>query len=76
MFDAVALCAMCIVGGNVVTGGSRLAALDLAFCLRSESMTTIAAIASTIGTARGTTQGSCRPLAAKQPGVPSYCAVC
>jgi len=33
------------------------------------------AIASTIGTARGTTHGSCRPLAASSPAVPSYCAV-
>ena len=38
-------------------------------------MMTKAAIASTIGTARGTTHGSWRPRAASVPGVPSYCAV-
>jgi hypothetical protein len=38
-------------------------------------MTTRLAIASTIGTARGTTQGSCRPRAASWPAVPSYWAV-
>ncbi len=59
----------------MVTGGSRAAAVLREFCTRSWSKVTIAAIASTIGTARGTTQGSWRPLAAKQPGVPSYCAV-
>lgn len=36
---------------------------------------TIAAMASTIGTARGTTQGSCRPRAASTPFEPSYVAV-
>lgn len=38
-------------------------------------MMTIAAIVSTMGTARGTTQGSCRPLAARTPTEPSYLAV-
>lgn len=33
-------------------------------------MMTIAAIASTIGTARGTTQGSCRPFASRMPSLP------
>ena len=41
----------------------------------THSIRTKAAIASTIGTARGTTQGSCLPLVANDPGVPSYCAV-
>lgn len=41
----------------------------------THSMRTKAAIASTIGTARGTTQGSCLPLVASVPGVPSYWAV-
>ena len=41
----------------------------------TNSRSTMAAIASTIGTARGTTHGSCLPRAAKEPGVPSYCAV-
>lgn len=36
---------------------------------------TMLAMASTMGTARGTTHGSWRPRAAKEPGVPSYCAV-
>lgn len=67
---------MTIVGGSVVMGGRRLAAVLRAFWIRSWSMTTMLAIASTIGTARGTTQGSWRPLAASEPGVPSYCAVC
>lgn len=31
---------------------------------------------STMGTARGTTQGSCRPLASSTPDEPSYLAVC
>lgn len=39
-------------------GGRRLAAVLREFWIRSWSMTTIAAIASTIGTARGTTHGS------------------
>lgn len=39
------------------------------------SMMTRAAMVSTIGTARGTTQGSCRPLAANTPSEPSYLAV-
>jgi hypothetical protein len=39
------------------------------------SMTTRAAIVSTMGTARGTTQGSCRPLVARTPSDPSYLAV-
>ena len=38
-------------------------------------MMTSAAIVSTIGMARGTTQGSCLPFAAKTPEVPSYRAV-
>lgn len=65
-----------IVGGKVVTGGKRLEAVLRAFWIRSWSMITIAAIDSTIGTARGTTQGSWRPRAARVPGVPSYWAVC
>ena len=64
-----------IVGGRVLIGGSKLAAVFRAFCIRSASRTTRAAMASTIGTARGTTQGSWRPLAASVPGVPSYWAV-
>jgi hypothetical protein len=64
-----------IVGGKVVTGGSRDVADFLAFCMSNSSMTTSAAIASTMGTARGTTQGSCRPRATSVPGVPSYWAV-
>ena len=64
-----------MVGGSVVTRGSNDAALCREFWINSSSMTTSAAIASTMGTARGTTQGSWRPRAAKDPGVPSYCAV-
>jgi hypothetical protein len=41
----------------------------------THSMRTNAAIASTMGIARGTTQGSCRPLAARTPDDPSYLAV-
>lgn len=47
-----------MVGGKVVVGGKRLAAVLRAFWMRSWSMTTIAAMDSTMGTARGTTQGS------------------
>ena len=64
-----------IVGGKVVTGGSSDVAALLAFWISNSSMTTSAAIASTMGTARGTTQGSCRPRATSVPGVPSYWAV-
>lgn len=64
-----------IVGGKVVTGGSSDAVDFLAFWISNSSMTTSAAIASTMGTARGTTQGSCRPRATSVPGVPSYWAV-
>jgi len=64
-----------MVGGNVEMGGSSEAAVFLAFWMSNWSITTIAAIASTMGTALGTTQGSCLPLAASCPGVPSYCAV-
>ena len=46
-----------IVGGKVVTGGSSEAVDFLAFWISNSSMTTSAAIASTMGTARGTTQG-------------------
>jgi hypothetical protein len=63
------------VGGKVVTGGSNDVADFLAFWISNSSMTTSAAIASTMGTARGTTQGSCRPRATSVPGVPSYWAV-
>ena len=56
-------------------GGNNDAAVFRAFCMSNWSITTRAAIDSTIGTARGTTQGSCLPLAANCPGVPSYCAV-
>lgn len=42
---------------------------------RAHSMMTSAAMASTIGTARGTTHGSCLPLAASTPAEPSYVAV-
>lgn len=66
---------MTIVRGNVVIGGSNPAAVVLECWMSISSMTTMLAIASTIGTARGTTHGSCRPLAANEPGVPSYCAV-
>lgn len=38
-------------------------------------MMTSAAMVSTMGTARGTTHGSCRPLAASTPEDPSYLAV-
>lgn len=38
-------------------------------------MMTNAAMVSTMGTARGTTHGSCRPLAARTPDDPSYRAV-
>ena len=41
----------------------------------THSMMTRAAIASTMGTARATTQGSCRPRAASVPASPSYFAV-
>jgi hypothetical protein len=64
-----------IVGCKVVTGGSSDAVDFLAFCMSNSSKTTSAAIASTMGTARGTTQGSCRPRATSVPGVPSYRAV-
>jgi len=63
------------VGGKVVTGGSSDAVDFLAFWISNSSMTTSAAIASTMGTARGTTQGSCRPRATSVPGVPLYWAV-
>lgn len=56
-------------------GGRSAAAVLRAFWMRTWSMTTSAAIASTMGTARGTTHGSWRPRAASVPGVPSYCAV-
>jgi hypothetical protein len=64
-----------IVGGNVVIGGSSDAADFLAHWMSNSSITTSAAMASTMGTARGTTQGSWRPRAASVPGVPSYRAV-
>jgi len=64
-----------IVGGTVAIGGNNDAAVFRAFWISNWSITTRAAIDSTIGTARGTTQGSCLPLAASWPGVPSYCAV-
>jgi len=64
-----------IVGGSEVIGGSKDAAVFRAFCVSNWSMTTIAAMLSTIGTALGTTHGSCLPLVANAPGVPSYCAV-
>jgi len=52
----------------------RLALIDS--CASSTySMITSAAMVSTIGTARGTTQGSCRPFAANTPEDPSYLAV-
>lgn len=38
---------------------------------RTYSIITKAVMASTIGTARGTTQGSCLPRASKTPSVPS-----
>ena len=41
----------------------------------AHSMMTSAAMVSTIGTARGTTHGSCRPFAARTPEDPSYRAV-
>ena len=53
-----------ILGGNtIVTGklvilGNALALCILAFCIRSASINTKLAMASTIGTARGTTHGS------------------
>lgn len=47
-----------IVGGSVVGFGNRLAKEERAFCWRTASMITRAAIDSTIGTARGTTHGS------------------
>jgi hypothetical protein len=78
-----------MVGGKWERGGRREAAVTRAFCWRSilsvssvyvhwdrtYSMTTRAAIVSTMGTARGTTQGSCRPLVARTPSDPSYLAV-
>lgn len=51
------------------------AAVLRAFCIKTWSIMTRLAIASTMGTARGTTHGSCLPRAASVPGVPSYCAV-
>lgn len=49
----------------------------MCFCTMSKtySMMTSAAIASTIGTALGATQGSCLPFAANVPQVPSYAEV-
>ena len=64
-----------IVGGSVVIAGNSDDAVLRAFWMRSWSMMTRLAIASTMGTARGTTHGSCRPRAASVPGVPSYWAV-
>ena len=46
--------------------------LSLPACALHASMTTKAAMASTIGTALGTTQGSCLPFASNTPVVPSY----
>jgi len=48
---------------------------DLTDISRTHSMITSAAMVSTIGTARGTTHGSCRPFAARTPDDPSYRAV-
>lgn len=56
-----------LVGKVVDSGGSRFFALSRAYCAIRASMTTSADIASTIGTARGTTQGSWRPLASRTP---------
>lgn len=64
-----------IVGGRVEMGGRSEEAVLRAFWMRSWSMMTRLAMASTMGTARGTTQGSCLPRAARVPGVPSYWAV-
>lgn len=75
MIDLYSRAGRIIVGGKVVTGGSREAVDFLAFWMSNSSMTTSAAIASTMGTARGTTQGSCLPRATSVPGVPSYWAV-
>lgn len=61
-----------MVTGRVVIAGRREAVVLRAFCIMTWSMMTRLVIASTMGTARGTTQGSCRPLAAKTPAVPSY----
>jgi hypothetical protein len=64
-----------IVGGKVVIAGRRERAVLRAFCIKTWSIMTRLAMASTIGTARGTTHGSCLPRAASLPGVPSYWAV-
>src|SRR4051794_30292674 len=54
-------------------GGNKLLVCCLACCAIRASITTNAAIASTIGTARGTTQGSCLPFASNTPDpFPSY----
>jgi hypothetical protein len=67
---------MTIVEGSVVTGGKSAIAALREFWISKRSMTTMLAMASTMGTALGTTHGSCRPRAANTPAVPSYCAVC
>jgi len=65
-------------GGSGVLLHQHAALLAGAVTLRvtpTYSMTTSAAIVSTIGTARGTTHGSCRPFVARTPVEPSYLAV-
>jgi hypothetical protein len=52
-----------------------LLAPALACCASTASIITNAAMHSTIGTARGTTQGSCRPLASRTPSFSSYVTV-
>ncbi len=48
-----------------------------AFCVRNKSITTIAAMLSMIGGARGRTQGSWRPLVYNVIGLPSnVCVYC
>lgn len=64
-----------IVGGSVVIAGSKDAAVFRVFCISTWSMMTMAAIASTTGTACRTTHGSCRPCTANTPGQPLYYAV-
>lgn len=57
-------------GSGVASGGSIAAEALRAFWIKTASMMTSAAMASTIGTARGTTQGSCRPRVARVPSTP------
>ena len=71
--SAVAFVPLSLTGTTFFNGGNRDLVFSRACCAINASIITKLAIASTMGTARGTTHGSCRRCRNREHGVRKFC---